>query len=652
MPLASISIVLCICSQLYDNGKKLRTVINQVKVFESGAECESYIRELEDDNILLIISEHLASTVVPHIHWLKKITLIYVYCLDCSKELEWTLKFSKIRAIFSDFNQLVKLLETNLKRKTKICAKPLPISIFNTKLFEERSSTNIDGGFLHFQLLIENLLRHDYIRTSHHEFFNLCKTKYANNHALLSILEKLEESYVPEKALYYYTRYSFFYGILNKALRIQDIRVMSSLQFFIRDLYQQLILLQRQQNQIPTRVYRGQLMSKQELKILQQSEGQFISMNSFLSTSLDRQTSLSFVSSNYDDFHAVLFEIYIDPCLSYRVKPFANITSKSHFINEQEILFMIATVFRLIRIYHEDEIVIVQMELNENYNYEVKILFDFMQKESEEIDDNLSYGNILYNAGKYDEAEQHYIQMLIQITYDDPLFPHYLGALGRVKKANGELKISSKWLKKALKMFQRTEDFYGIANCLQDLAHIHQLKGEFDEAIHKYNQALNIFNELFGYQSKLVANCLYSLGATYFEQHKIALSIDYYITALKIQKTILPRAHTDTAYTLNNIGNVYSVRNKCDQAFQFFEQTLDIFKRSLPSEHPSIAKTSCNIGLTYFKKDDHQRSLTFLDRALHIYQNIFPADHPEISRCQKTIDFIEKSCLKNKINRL
>ena len=630
--------------------RKLRSLINHVKVFENIAECKTHICQLKHDNIRLIISEYLGFIVVPYIHSLKQITLIYLYCLDCNKQLEWPSRFSKIGAIVFDFNELIELIETHEKQKKKAYIEPLSMSIFNSILSEERSLTNIDGGFLHYQLLIDSLLRHNRNITNRTEFFNFCKKEYKNNHVQLSILQQLEKSYVPEKALYYYTRYPFLYGKLNKASRVQDIKIISSLQFFIRDLHQQLKILQKQQHQIPARVYRGQMMSKQEVKILKTSQGKFISMNSFLSTSLDRQTSLSFISSDYDDFHAVLFEIDIDPGLSYQAKPFANISSQSHFINEQEILFMIATVFRLIHIYHEDEIVIVRMELNENYNYEVKILFDFMQKESEEIDDTLSYGNILYNAGKYDEAEQFYIQMLIQIAYDDPLFPHYLGAIGRVKKANGELKVSSKWLNKALETFQRTEDFYGIANCLQDLAHIHQLKGEFDEAIHKYNQALNIFNTLFGYQNKLVANCLYSLGATYFEQHKIALSIDYYITALKIQKTILPRAHTDIAYTLNNIGNVYSVRNKCNQALQFFEQTLDIFKRSLPSEHPSIAKTYCNIGLTYFKKNDRQRSLTFLDRAVNIYQNIFPANHPEISRCKKTIDFIEKSRLKNKIN--
>jgi len=612
--------------------KKLQSLINHVEIFQSIAECKTFILELEDDDILLIISEHVGFTVVPYVHSLRKITEIYIYCLDCqTKQCEWTFEFNKIRGVVFDFNELVELIEI-------YSIEPLSISIYNSVLSEERSSTNIDGGFLHYQLLIDSLLHHDCTKTNRKEFFNFCRKQYENNHVQLSILKELEQSYVPEKALYYYTRHSFLYRMLNRASRIQDIRIMRSLQFFIHDLYQQLKVLQREQHELPTRVYRGQVMSKQEVRILKNSQGQFISMNSFLSTSLDRQISLLFVSSESNDLYHVLFEIDIDSCSSYRVKPFANISLHSHFVNEQEILFTIATVSRLVRVYQENEIVIVRMELNENYSYDMKILFGYMRKE---VNGYLSLGQLLYNAGKYDEAEQFYQQMLIRIVDDDPLIGDLWAEIGRVKKAKGELEISSKWLNTSLKVFRRTRNQRGLANCIQDLAHIHQIRGEFDQAIKKYAQALNIFKELFGYQNKSVANCLNSLGTICFEQHRFTQAIECYIDALKIQEIVLPQIHTDIGYTFNNIGNVYFVENQCDRALEFFQRTLDIFKKSLPSEHPSIAKTYCNMGLTYFKKHDCQLALIFLERATSIYQTVFSSNHPDVSRCKHIIEFIE-----------
>ncbi len=55
--------------------------------------------------------------------------------------------------------------------------------------------------------------------------------------------------------------------------------------FFIRDLRMQ---LERNQCLSHIRVYRGQHMSKEEIEFLKNSVGHLISMNSFLSTSLNQ----------------------------------------------------------------------------------------------------------------------------------------------------------------------------------------------------------------------------------------------------------------------------------------------------------------------------------------------------------------------------
>lgn len=61
--------------------------------------------------------------------------------------------------------------------------------------------------------------------------------------------------------------------------------------FFIDDLQQQ---LQQYQYSSIISVYRGQFMSKGEVQQLKNSVGQLISMNSFLSTALDRQVAIIF----------------------------------------------------------------------------------------------------------------------------------------------------------------------------------------------------------------------------------------------------------------------------------------------------------------------------------------------------------------------
>ncbi|CAF3828049.1 unnamed protein product [Rotaria sp. Silwood1] len=383
-------------------------------------------------------------------------------------------------------------------------------------------------------------------------------------------------------------------------------------------------------------------MSKQELDVLQQSKGRLISMNSFLSTSLCRQKSLSFISSEHDDLCRVLFEIDVDPRSSYGAKPFANISSQSKFVNEQEILFMIATVFRLVDIHQENKITVIQMKLcNGNYDHDMELLLEHMQKESEAYDECLSLGHILHNAGMYDKAEQFYNRMLNELPNDHPKIASLWGSIGLVKRAKGQLEISFQWFNRSFKKYEQMGDRQGLARCLQNLANIHQTKGEFDQAINKYNQALKIFQELPGDQNTWVAKCFHNLGVIYTRQCRFTEAVQCYKDALNIRETILPHTHHEIGMTLLNMGNVCCANDDYDQALRYFERALGIFTISLPSEHPSIATIYCNMGVAYLlRSSDYQQSLVFLNRAASIYHSTLPPDHPNIHRCDNMIDCV------------
>ena len=621
----------------------LRSIFNPIRIFEDNIECETYIHQSKCDQILLIVSGHLGFDMIPFIHSLRQITLIYIYCLNSTKHKTWASKFTKIRAVVTDLNELIETIIMDREQGQTLFNEPLPIGIFNSDTNEERSSTNINGGYLHFQLLVDGLLHLPYNQASRNEFFAFCKKEYAGNDHQLSILRKFEQFYTAEKALHWYTRDSFLYRMLNKALRVQNIDVLFLFRFFMRDLYQQLEKLQQEQDQTPVRVYRGQLMSKEELDVLHKSKGEIISINSFLSTSLSRKKSLLFLSSKQNDRCCVLLEINADPRSSDRKKPFANISAQSQFVNEQEHLFMIGSSFRVLDICQEDRVTVIQMQLcNENYNHDTQLLFEHMQKESERDDECLSLGHILRTAGMYDKAEEFYRRRLSELPNNHPLIADLLGSIGLVKKAKGELDVSSHWINRSFKEYEKMGDRHGIAKCLQNLADINQMQGEFQEAINKYKQALNIFQEFFGDQHKSVATCLNNLGANYFEQHMFNEAVRSYTDALNIRKTLLPHIHPDIAMTINNIGNVCFVSGEYDAALRYFERALDIYKISLPSEHPSVAQTYQNMGLAYCRKGEYQLSLPFLDRAASIRLRKLSPNHPDVHRSTEIINYVRQ----------
>jgi hypothetical protein len=97
-------------------------------------------------------------------------------------------------------------------------------------------------------------------------------------------------------------------------------------------------------------------MSSDELNSLRQNIGQFISVNSFFSTSIERETAKFLLGdiNSLVDLEPVLFEIDADPKI-VTSKSFADISKHSHFTEESEVLFMLGSIFRLQSIDHNAE---------------------------------------------------------------------------------------------------------------------------------------------------------------------------------------------------------------------------------------------------------------------------------------------------------
>ncbi|CAF3567564.1 unnamed protein product, partial [Rotaria sp. Silwood2] len=193
---------------------------------------------------------------------------------------------------------------------------------------------------------------------------------YTGKEAELKILREFERDYVPDKAIWWYTRETFLFRLLNKALRQRNIKLMFQFAFFIQDLYQQLKraeedfkILHNPDNTLE--VYRGQLMSREEIEKFKEDDDFLI--NSFFSTTLDRKIALFFISLTdpKEGFERVLLEIKID--IKLHTRPYADISKLHYCKGESEVLFMIGTKLKLRSkkpYWNENEkIWIIQLEL-------------------------------------------------------------------------------------------------------------------------------------------------------------------------------------------------------------------------------------------------------------------------------------------------
>ena len=654
-----------------------RTPTNHLKIYTNDQECEKYIRSVpKGHRIILIVGGRFSQLIVPRIHHLFQISSIFVYCMDKRNE-EWTKAFKKVKGVIEELNELIlQVLAAQEKQNNRDrFEQPLSINIFNTiNVGREQSTSELNGQFVHSQILIDCLLRMKLSSTDRNDFLTFCKKEYAYDDPQLKMIREFEQNYSTNSALTWYTRDCFLYKLLNKALRTLDIELLYFYAFFIHDLYEQ---LKRHQYPAPIHVYRGQLMSKKEVQQLRKFTGQLVSMNSFLSTTTDRDVAIIF--SGYDgvlnnDIQPVLFEIQADPEIG-DIKPFADITVFSAMQDEEEVLMMLGAIFRIVHIRDEGQLCIIQLVLCSDNGLDVKPIFDQMKDDynSDGHTNAGAFGIVLSNMGKFAEAEKYLrrsldqpppkhhteetngIVFLICRNYSPFLFiaynlSVYYVNLGNVASKQGDYDKSLDLLRQALQtrlQLRRPTD-PSIADIHNLIGGVYFHKNEYQRAIDSYNEALKIYQQAYNDDPVKLAAVFSNIGAIYLKQQKYSEALHYQQKVLEIQKKHLHEYHHLLGGSHSNLATTYASLRNMDLALEHFHKALKIYEKSLPSQHPNFAFVYNNMGSIYVEKRDLQQALFYFEKAAAVLYRTVGPSHPDAISVQKNIQYIRSYTDKRK----
>ena len=142
--------------------------------------------------------------------------------------------------------------------------------------------------FIAHQRTIDTLLCLPHTDESRYEMIEEFRRLYQDNEVALADIDIFEQTYNAHTAIQWYSRDSFIFRIISKALRSSDPEIMFKMRYFLVDLYLQLEGLHKQVHMfnaspLKEKLYRGQLMSKAELDYFNKLPGDIISINTFLS---------------------------------------------------------------------------------------------------------------------------------------------------------------------------------------------------------------------------------------------------------------------------------------------------------------------------------------------------------------------------------
>ncbi|CAF1497192.1 unnamed protein product [Adineta ricciae] len=475
---------------------------------------------------------------------------------------------------------------------------------------------------MYFRLLSEAIIALNHKQSTKDEFISLCNSQYSDNQCELDKIDEFHRTYSKEHAIRWYTRDSFLFRILNNALRTQDIDVLYKLGFFITDLHHQLKDLHRKQLtalSLPSVVYRGQFMNKDEFDYrIKNNIGGFLSINSFFSTSTKRDVASIFTgnSSSTDvNIESIVFEIKIE--IEKCRQPFADIRSLSYMEEEDEILFSVATVFRVESVGRLDVegVWLVRLIMNGEEDEELRILSKNIKDEIGELDNLNTFCGLLMKMGELGKAEE-YCLMLIRDTPDDSsLMVRYYSNLSMFYNEQMEYDEALYWGEKALQICQDDTLMLGIILCNIGLSHVQ--KKNTIEAINYLSKAVNILEGLPHNHLGLVSAYL-NLSVAYQAQGNYSKSEEFLYRIINFIRNSPSINYSLLARTYSQFGNLYYYQNKYDVALEYMFKCLNIQQRILPSKHKNLANSYTRLGLIYFNQSKYTEAYNSCQKALEI----------------------------------
>jgi tetratricopeptide (TPR) repeat protein len=461
------------------------------------------------------------------------------------------------------------------------------------------------------------------------DFLSLCRTQYKGNKYQLTNLREFEQNYSSNNAIAWYTKQTFISQILNKSLKVQNIDLLFLLRFFIHDIEQQ---LKDCQCLIPIKVYRYQLMSNRELQLLRDSMGQFISINTFLLTNVNRDSVLPYSKSLLDanDFQSILFEINADPDLD-RIKPFGNLTTQSYSNKtEDEVLFMLGSIFQLKSIRQDDnEIWIIEMTLSSKTNSTLESIFNNYKNDDDDEINLLSFGYILQKMNKSDDADKYYRRLFNELPDDDERIAQCCLNLGNIACQNNDYHSSLEWLLKSLDMSLRTlpSDDTFFAVIYNSMGYVYNAQNDSKAALECYDKAVNIWKPSIDEDYLNMAECMNNIGIIYKHEKNYLVALEYFKKRLNIMTKYLSHDHIDLSKSHCNIASIYRQLGEYDFALEHYNLSLKILKKHYSPEHPNIAKGLENIGSAYALKGEEEKALLYYEKAAEIYRQTLPPTH-------------------------
>lgn len=443
--------------------------------------------------------------------------------------------------------------------------------------------------------------------------------------ARLAILQKLRQDFSHEahlhdsirmfskysqfsEAVYWYTKDSFVYRLINSVLRSGSMGEFYFVRSFIADLSAQLLELKRQQQLNGTDsseciLYRGLRESKSNLQLLSDLVGHVVKAKTFLSTTRKRHIALLFagtLDSQNPDEQPLLLQIKVNLSSPAIIAP--DISHLSNFPEELEILFDFGVSLRIDSLVldsssnvwlcqltaiadESSQLHLIENGLLGDPNFESKLYNDLeirMNRLKQLVRRRNYQSTYIYRGSNTVWQNLSEKSWIANSCAEIACIRHQRVILRWHWNRNYNSTVSD--IKQLWKLYDRLSDiqFMNSGNAalfLHHIGYIFRMMGDSVHSIDLFKYALYIH---FRARSPkiFISQTLRNLGLAYAEEGTCKKALDYLSRALTIDKQIQPAVQWNTCMCLRNIGLAYHHKGDYKQAAAYFFECLNVFQRS------------------------------------------------------------------------
>ncbi|CAF3939001.1 unnamed protein product, partial [Adineta steineri] len=627
--------------------KDLLLINNFVRVYIDLDLCITYIKSEKEKKIFLIISGNDAFKLLPSITEPTQLDLIFIFPENQNEFNRLCEDYIKVAGIFDNYNELAKSIKDNMEY---VNTQMEIISFYDQHQHGTRDLSDQSTDFLWFQLFNDVIKHLPHDDKAKEEMLTVCRQYYRGNYRMLKDIDQFEQNYHIDECIQWYTKETFVYQLLNKALRTQDIEQLYIFRYYIADLSKELA---QEYKKIKTGenkkiyLYRGTAMHEKELEKLRANVGKLIAANGYWSTSRDRLLALGFAYKLMpkSDMKALLFEIECDLHDSNDSVIFADISHLSYSPKEEELLFDVGSVFQIKDVRVEDSDTNNPGEENMGYIHnrigialKDQRKYDLALKHLKEAFRLTFYSKppdrkysafVLHNQGlvyakqrKYKEALNYYnraVRILKEETDGAGAdIAVYYNSIGRIYLYQGDYDRAFDYQSKALRIKENLNpDHVMNAFIYVDIANIYSRTKNYDVALRYHRRALELRQSVLLPTNHNIAWSLHQVGRMYYNKHVLQTALDYYKKSLEMtKKCFTPAQRHCVPGILMNIASVYN--DSPIEAINYRLEALDVQKQTEPIDYSYLVYILDTIAFTYKSLGEFDSSLMYYEEALQI----------------------------------